>query len=86
VTKSLWTPVSFAAGPLNAFEALHVEGGQLVRYPIIGVLIEEEVRLGLAGEMVRAGVTRSVRPSRRAAETETSKPLAAPSTTSESFP
>jgi hypothetical protein len=56
----LWTPLSFVPGPLRTFEAVYPEGEALVRRPIIGVLIEEEVRLGPGGAVIRTGVTRSV--------------------------
>jgi hypothetical protein len=61
MTESMWNPLSFTAGPLGMFEAVYMEDdGQLVRFPIIGVLIEEEMTLGPAGTFVASGTTRSV--------------------------
>ncbi len=59
--NELWNPVSFTAGPLGMFEAVYLEDdGQLSRFPIIGVLIEEKMTIGRNGTFEASGTTRSV--------------------------
>ena len=56
MVASMWSPVSFTAGPLGMFEAVYLDDdGQLIRVPIIGVLIEEEVQLGADGKLAGTG-------------------------------
>jgi hypothetical protein len=59
--NELWNPVSFTAGPLGMYEAVYLEDdGQLSRFPIIGVLIEEKIEIGHNGILEASGTTRSV--------------------------
>jgi hypothetical protein len=60
MTTPLWTPISFTALPLGSYEAIYLAGEDFVRHPVIGVLIEEQVKLDSEGAMVRTGVTRAV--------------------------